>query len=73
LSHKQRGKTERRKEQNVTGNEIREKPRRQAVVLKDERRTLNIERPTSNEKQTSNYDYLRAISLSFQPWCYSGS
>jgi len=26
----------------------------QSVVLKDERRTLNIERPISNEKQTSN-------------------
>jgi hypothetical protein len=28
--------------------------KRQPVVLKDERRTLNIERPTSNEKQALN-------------------
>jgi len=27
-------------------------------VLKGERRTLNIERPTSNEKQTSNNEIL---------------
>ncbi len=27
------------------------------VVLKDERRTSNIERPTSNEKQTSNTEH----------------
>jgi hypothetical protein len=31
-------------------------------VLKDEHRTSNIERPTSNEKQTSNTKYSRAIS-----------
>ena len=27
------------------------------IVLKDERRTSNIERPTSNEKQTSNTEH----------------
>jgi len=30
--------------------------------LKDERRTLNIEHPTSNEKQTSNSEHGTAIS-----------
>ena len=34
------------------------------VVLEDEHRTPNIERPTSNEKQTFNAE---AISVSFQP------
>ncbi len=35
-----------------------------AVVLKDERRTSNIERPTSNEKQKLNAEHLTAISVS---------
>jgi len=38
------------------------------VVLKDERRTWNIERPTSNEKQASNTEHLTVISVSFQPF-----
>jgi len=38
------------------------------VVLKDERRTSNIERPTSNEKQTSNTEHSTTISISFQPF-----
>ena len=38
------------------------------VVLKDERRTSNIERPTSNEKQTSNTEHSTPISVSFQPF-----
>jgi hypothetical protein len=32
------------------------------VILKDERRTSNIERPTSNEKQTPNTEHSTAIS-----------
>ena len=38
------------------------------VVLKDERPTSNIERPTSKEKQTSNTEHSTAISVSFQPF-----
>ena len=33
------------------------------VVLKDERPTSNIERPTSNEKQISNTEHSEAISV----------
>jgi hypothetical protein len=38
------------------------------VVLKDERRTSNIERPTSNEKLTSNIEHSTPISVSLQPF-----
>jgi hypothetical protein len=38
------------------------------IVLKDERRTSNIERPTSNEKRISNTEHSTAISVSFQPF-----
>jgi hypothetical protein len=34
------------------------------IVLKDERRTSNIERPTSNEKRISNTEHSTAISVS---------
>gem|GEM_PF-5964091 len=36
------------------------------IVLKDERRTSNIERPTSNEKRISNNEHSTGISVSFQ-------
>jgi hypothetical protein len=36
------------------------------VGLKDERPTLNIQLPTSNEKQTSNAECSMAICASFQ-------
>ncbi len=44
------------------------------VVLKDERRTSNIERPTSNEKQTSNTEHLitprrDSMFIFFSPSC----
>ncbi len=38
------------------------------VGLKDERPTSNIERPTANEKQTSNTEHSTPISVSFQPF-----
>jgi len=51
------------------------------IILKDERRTSNIERPTSNEKRISNTDsavvakatmaksaHSTGISVSFQPF-----
>jgi hypothetical protein len=38
------------------------------VGLKDERPTLNIERPTSNEKTNIQYRNLTPISVSFQPF-----
>jgi len=38
------------------------------IVLKDERRTSNIERSTSNEKRISNIEHSTAISVSFQPF-----
>ncbi len=38
------------------------------VVLKDERLTSNIERPTSNKKQTSNTEHSKTVSISFQPF-----
>ena len=34
------------------------------VVFKDERRTSNIERPTSNEKPMSNFEWLFAFLFS---------
>jgi hypothetical protein len=34
----------------------------------EEGRTLNIERPTSNEKQTSNNEHLTPVFDSFQPF-----
>ena len=34
------------------------------IILKDERRTSNIERPTSNEKRISNTEHSTAISVS---------
>jgi hypothetical protein len=35
------------------------------IVLKDERRTSNIERPTSNKKRISDTEHSTAISVSF--------
>ena len=46
----------------ITGNEIKQNRKERRVVLKDERRTLNIERPTSNEKQKPHIEDLKAIS-----------
>jgi len=37
-----------------------------AEKLKDERRTSNVQRPTSNEKQTANGAQMSAISLALQ-------
>jgi hypothetical protein len=36
--------------------------------MKDERRTSNIERPTSNEKPALNTQDIGAIPVSFQPF-----
>ena len=38
------------------------------VGLKDEHRTSNVQRPTSNEKQTSNSEHSTATCVSFQPF-----
>ena len=38
------------------------------IVLKDEHRTSNVERPTSNEKRISNTEHSTAISVSLQPF-----
>jgi hypothetical protein len=43
-------------------------PHAASPVLKDEHRTSNVQRPTSNEKRISNTEHSTAISVSFQPF-----